>query len=148
MVRAKKKPQNVLSTTEVANVQEEKRELEGVLQESENAGAGTQAEQIDKSRIKSQIRRLDLCLEQSAPGKLTGSQKDALSKRETELEDILKVGIPTYDEMQHPAKNPGAVRKHMHWGAKNKQNIKEYRNVQRLLRPGEEKSIEQLRKEK
>jgi hypothetical protein len=118
------------------------------LQESESAGVGTQAEQIDKGRIKSQIRRLDICLEQAAPGKLSSSQKDALAKRETELEDILSAGIPTFEEMSHPAKNPGAVRKHMSWLTRNKEFIKEYRNVERLLRPGEEKSVEQLRKEK
>jgi len=118
------------------------------LQESEIAGVGTQAEQMDKARIKSQIRRLDLVLEESTPGRLTGQQRDALAKREVELEDILRQGIPTYDEMHHPAKNPGAVRKHMSWDLRNKENIKEYRNVQRLLNPGAEKSIEQLRKEK
>lgn len=127
---------------------EEKRELEGVLQESETAGVGTQAEQMDKTMIKSQIRRLDLALEESRPGRLTGQQKDALAKRETELEGILKRGIPTFEEMRHPAKNPGAVRKHMSWDLRNKSNIREYRNIQRLLRPGEEKSVEQLREEK
>lgn len=129
-------------------MKEEKKELEGVLQEAETAGIGTPAEQINKASIKSQIRRLDVCLEEAAPGRLTGPQKDALAKREVELEEILRQGIPTFEEMRHPAKNPGAVRKHMSWDARNKQNIKEYRNIQRLLRPGEEKSVEQLREEK
>ena len=127
----KKKPVNILSTTEVEQVKEEKKELEGVLQESEIAGVGTQAEQMDKARIKSQIRRLDLVLEESTPGRLTGQQRDALAKREIELEDILRQGIPTYDEMHHPAKNPGAVRKHMSWDLRNKEKKRQKQSRQK-----------------
>jgi len=118
-----------------------------VLQESEGAGIGTAAEQLDKSMIKRQIRRFDRVLEEATPGRLTGQQKDALSKREKELIDKFQEGLPTRYEMDHPAKCPGAVKKHQRWSSTNKHLISEWRNIQRTLRPGEEISIEQLRKD-
>lgn len=121
--------------------------MQSALQEAETAGVGTAAEQIDKSAIKHQIRRLDLVLEHSKPGRLSGQQKDVLVKREKELIDIFQIGLPTKYEMDHPGKCPGAVRKHQRWSDSNKRLITEWRNIQRLLRPGEEISIEQLRKD-
>jgi len=50
--------------------------------------------------------------------------------------------------MDHPAKCPGAVRKHMKWLNVNNEFIEEWRNLQRLLNPGEEESIEMLRKDR
>ena len=145
MVRGKTRTQKVLSQTEVQNIQEEKRELEGALVEAEQATGA--ARQIDRSSIVSQISRFDKLLEEAKPGRLTGLQRDALAKRETELETFLQDGLPTRYEMDHPAKCPGAVRKHMKWTTRCKGLIKEYRDVQRLINPGEEKSIEQLRKD-
>ena len=147
MVRGKGIQKRVMSTTEVQSINEEKNDLEITLREAEGVGIGTSAEQIDRASIKRQISRLERCLEESKPGKLTAMQKDALAKREKELEDILRVGIPTRYEMDHPAKCPGDVRKHMSWLVKNKENIKEYRNIERTLRPGEGKSPEQLRQD-
>lgn len=121
--------------------------MQDVLDESESAGAGTPAEQIDKGMIKSQISRFDRLIDEANPGNLTGTQRDVLSKREKELEEFFQVGLPTRYEMDHPAKCPGAVRKHMRWSTRCKALITEYRNVQRLLNPGEERSIEQLRRD-
>jgi hypothetical protein len=56
--------------------------------------------------------------------------------------------MPTRDEMNHPAKNPGAVRKHMRWDVRNKPLIERFRTIQRLINPDEPESIENLRKDK
>jgi len=118
-----------------------------VLAESEAAGIGTPAEQINKSLLKAQVKRFDRIIDEAKPGRLTGAQRDALVKREAELENSLQKGLPTRYEMDHPAKCPGAVRKHMRWSQTNKHLVREYRDIQRLIRPSEEKSIEQLRKD-
>jgi hypothetical protein len=56
--------------------------------------------------------------------------------------------MPTRDEMRFPAKNPGAVRKHMAWSTKNAQRIERYRYIQRVLNPDDPRSVENLRREK
>jgi len=78
---------------------------------------------------------------------LAQRKRDALHKREKELEVFFQEGLPTRYEMDHPSKCPGAVRKHMAWIQRTKLLVKEYRDVERLLRPGEERSVEQLRKD-
>lgn len=118
-----------------------------MLAESEKAGIGTPAEQLDKGVIVKQINRFDRLLEEAKVGNLTGSQKDALVKREKELIDFFRIGLPTRYEMDHPAKCPGAVMKHRKWELRTKKFIPEWRNLQRLLRPGEEIHIEQLRED-
>ena len=149
MVRSKGNQQRLLSEAEIRGIKEEKSELESSLKEAETAGIGTAAETINKGAIKYQIARLDKYLHEMTPGKLTGAQKDALVKREKELEDVLRVGLPSRYEMDHPSKCPGAVRKHMSWMVRCEKPgfVREYKNIQRLLRPGEEKNVEQLRKD-
>ena len=146
MVRSKG-TEKVLSITEIQNIKDEKRDLQIALNEAEGAGTGTQAEQIDKAAIKNQIRRYDQVLEENAMHSVSGSKKDAMVKREKELEGLFREGLPSKYEMDHPSKCPGAVRKHQTWSAKTKAFIHEWRNIQRTLRPGEERSIEQLRKD-
>jgi len=148
MVRAKKKKREVLSQTEIGNLQEEKKSLEQDLKEAEGYGTGGPGSQFDKSRIKSQIDRLDYAIHEASPGRLTGAQRDAFAKRIEKLKEIFQINMPTRYEMDHPAKCPGAVRKHMKWLNVNNEFIEEWRNLQRLLNPGEEESIEMLRKDR
>ena len=82
--------------------------------------------------------------------KLAGAL-DAFSCDEArQLEDRFKEGLPTRDEMAHPARNPGAVRKHMKWLTRNEASgaVDRYRQIQRTINPGDERSIENLRKDK
>ena len=84
MVRGKtaaKKREKVLSITEVQNIKEERQDLQSTLSEAESAGIGTQAEQIDKGVIKSQINRLDKFIDKAKPGRLKNAQKDVLVQR-------------------------------------------------------------------
>lgn len=137
-----------MSVNKIATLQDERAELQESLKEAEGFGSGTRGENLDRTMIKRQISRLDLAIEEAKPGRLTGAQKDAMSKRIEELKEIFKVGLPSKYEMDHPGKCPGAVRKHMKWLTVNKHTIEEWRNLQRLLNSGEEESIESLRKEK
>jgi hypothetical protein len=137
-----------LSTTEMESLREEKHDLQTMLKEAEGYGEGTGRSQ-DASLIKKQIDRIDIVLEEGKPGKLTSMQRDALAKEAHELEEKFRNGLPTKYEMDHPAKCPGAVRKHMKWLERNDRGLVErYRTIQRLLNPGEELSVESLRKEK
>ena len=149
MVRAaRKKP--TLSVGEIENLKSEKRELESALKEAEGYGAGTQGEGMDRSKIQAQINHYDREIELGSPGKLRAATKDSLYREERELEERFVRGLPTRYEMNHPGKCPGAVRKHLHWLQENEKTgyVARYQEIQRVLRPGEEKSIETLRKDK
>jgi len=130
---------------------DEKRELQSAQREAAEYGKGTERDGVvNVSVIQRQIERIDKAIEEGTPGKLTGMQKDALVKEAMDLEERFKEGLPTKYEMDHPAKCPGAVRKHMKWLLRFEKTgmVERYKNIQRLLNPGEELSWESLRKEK
>jgi len=152
MVRASAtaKKKQVLSTRELEGLESEKKELEGSLQQAEGYGSGTQGDQLDKAKIKAEIKYYENEINAGSPGKITAKTKDSLYKEEKQLEERFKEGLPTRHEMAHPGRCPGAVRKHMTWLQRNEGTgaVNRYREIQRTLRPGEEKSIEDLRKDK
>jgi hypothetical protein len=151
MVRSRKKPvtqtQEILSQSEKQGLLEEKQELEGNLREAEQFGSGTAAEQLDKSNLKRQIKRIDDAIEERSVSSPRGKSKDSLINEASELAEALKEGLPTRYEMDHPAKCPGAVRKHMGWLDRNDERIKRWRYVQRVLNPDAPRSIEELRED-
>lgn len=148
MVRGKgHKVQEVLSVSEKDDLLSQKRELQDSLKEKKSYGIGTQAEQIDEVKIRRQIQHIDDAIS-SREVKTTGPQKDALIKEEAALAEQLQVGLPTRDEMDHPARNPGAIRKHMSWTVRNQANIDRWRYIQKVLRPDDPRSIENMRREK
>lgn len=148
MVRGQKK-QQVLSVVEIENIKEEKRELEATLKEAEGYGEGT-GRSLNTGAIKSQVKRLDQVIHESAAPRVSSMQKDAMAKRAEALESKFEQGLPTRYEMNHPARCPGAVRKHLKWRERNELSgeVEEYRQIQRILNPGEELSIERLRRDK
>lgn len=149
MVRGKGiQTRELLTPAERESLMGERRELEDALKDKKGYGIGTQAEQIDEAKLQQQIRRIDLAIANREPPKLTGTDRDKMSKEVDELQGALEAGLPTRDEMDHPAKNPGAVRKHMRWLERNAANIERWRYIQRVLNPDDPKSIENLRKEK
>jgi hypothetical protein len=150
MVRAKGKQKVVelLSPMEKEGLYGEKQDLQTQLRDLTEFGQGTAAVQIDKSIIQKRIDRIDQAIAEREPPKISGSRKDELIKEVGEIKEKLRLGMPTREEMAHPAKNPGAVRKHMHWDAKNKTLIERFRTIQRLINPDEPESIENLRKDK
>lgn len=148
MVRGQRK-QQVLSVGEIQNIKDERNELQHTLKEQEGYGEGT-GRKVDESAIKNQIRRYDAAIEQASAPKVSGKDKDAMAARAKELEEQFLLNMPTRYEMNHPARCPGAVKKHMAWLGRNENTgaIDEYRQIQRILSPGEELSIERLRKDK
>jgi hypothetical protein len=150
MVRAKghTAPKEILSAAEKQSLQEEKRGLQDALKEEGQFCIGTAAEQMDKDVIKRQIARIDQAIADREPPRVRGADKDALVKEAEAIENELREGIPTREEMDHPAKYPGAVRKHMNWSGKNQEKIERYRYIQRIINPEDPRSVENLRRDK
>lgn len=148
--------QKYLSQSELASLKDEKQELSVALREVEGgAGQGTGAD-VDVGRIQKEIKRIDHVIAEGTAPTPRAVEKDRLVKEEEELEGLLAEGMPTRFEMNHPSKNPGAVRKHMAWCDRNnlrsdrwpKGRIYRYIEIQKLLRPFEPKSVENLRKDR
>jgi len=138
-----------LSQSELEALQDEKRELQVALNEIKGGtGVGTAGSAVDISKIERDIKRVDEVIEQGKAPEARGRAKDDLVEEERELELAIAAGMPTVHEMRKPAANPGAVRKHMQWGERNFSNIKRYVEIQKILRPLEPKSIENLRRER
>lgn len=148
MVRGSGKTKELLSPAEKENLLDQKRELQDTLKETQQYGKGTSAEQIDQAVLQKQIDRIDKAIEEREPPRLRGAQKDELAKEAEQIEAELREGIPSRYEMDFPSKNPGAVRKHLAWSAKNAQKVERYRYIQRVLNPDDPRSVENLRREK
>jgi len=148
MVRGSGKTKELLSTTEKEGLLDQKRELQDTLKETQQYGKGTAAEQLDQAALQGQINRIDTVIAEREPPKLSGIKKDELAKEAERLENELREGMPTREEMRFPGRNPGAVRKHMNWDRSNAPKIERYRYIQRLLNPEVPRSVENLRREK
>ena len=148
MVRGSGKTRELLSPAEKEGLLDQKRELQDTLKETQQYGKGTTAEQLDQAALGRQIASIDQAIASREPPKLRGGQKDDMAKEAEVIEAELREGMPTRDEMRFPAKNPGAVRKHMAWSAKNAQKVERYRYIQRVLNPDDPRSVENLRREK
>ena len=134
-----------LSQSEKEGLLDEKKELQSSLAEVQAAPGSAKAQMMDVNQIKAKINRIDHAIEIREVPKARGRDKDSLVREEREIEDRLVVGMPTKYEMDHPARCPQAVRKHMAWDARNKALIQRYVEIQRILRPEEPKSVEELR---
>jgi len=148
MVRGSGKMKELLTPAEKGGLLDEKHELQGTLKETQSYGKGTVAEQLDQAALQRQIDHIDKVIADREPPRLSSAKKDEMSKEAEEIENALREGMPTRDEMRFPAKNPGAVRKHMAWSAKHAQRIERYRYIQRVLNPDDPRSVENLRREK
>ena len=151
MTRGKGK--QILSQSELDGLKEEKRELEAALKDAESGeyGKGTRAAgAVDTAAMKRQIARLDKAIHDGQAPKVSGIEKDDLIKEANEIRERLKIGLPTRFEMDHPAKAPGAVGKHLNWQARNAKDIKRYREIMQTIEPDDPTAtdIEKLRLEK
>ena len=129
------------------DIAQQKMEAESTLRYAEENNVAGAGGAINKDRLKAEIKRYDSILHESTPAKISGARKDALAKEAAELVAKMQVNMPTQDEMDHPAKNPGAVQKHIKWGDRNVDNIKRYKEVMRQLEPDDptNTSIDRLR---
>ena len=145
MTRGKGTVKKILSYSERQSLQEDKREAESLLKEAQS-GAGY-ARGVDEGALRRQIGHLDKELHDTRAPKLGAVQKDAIHKEVSELAEKLKEGMPTRAEMAHPARYPGAVRKHMLWDKRNRENINRYKELNRRLEPEAPANYEELRRD-
>lgn len=150
MVRSKGKgaEREILSPAEKSALIEQRRELEATVKEHESYGKGTAAEQLDLGKVKQEIAYIDRAIAEREPPKLRGNDKDKMLKEAESIEDQLRQGMPTREEMRFPGKNPGAVRKHMGWIKRNQELIERYRTIQKTVNPHDPRSVENLRRDK
>jgi len=134
----------------------ERQDIVGQRQEAEatlkfvNENPAAVAPGVDKARLKKEIERYDNILHEGTAQKVSGLNKDKLIKEAQRLRDEIKQNMPTREEMDHPAKNPGAVSKHMMWNKRNQKNIEQYKQIQRQIEPDDPTatSVENLRRNK
>lgn len=147
MTRGTGKHKEILSHSEKETLVESKRDLEQSLKDAQEAGKGTAAEAIDTGAIKREINRIDQAIHDREAPRVSGINKDRMAKEASDLERVMQDGMPTREEMAHPSKNPGAVRKHLNWSARNAENIERYRTIQRTINPDDPRSVENLRRD-
>lgn len=153
MVRGKGKTEpQVLSESELQTLRDERKEVRETLDALEGKGTekygdGTPAQGIDRAALNRQDQRLRDAIDRGSPRKVSGLDKDRMVKESEDIENCLKEGMPSYDEMQNPRKHVGADRKELNWQRKNVHNVIRWREIQRTLRPGDPTAgnIERLR---
>ena len=149
MVRGKGTPKEILAQSEVETLRDEQREIETTIKEASAANGSTRGGAVDVNRLRAKSQYIDKAIEERSAREVRGKEKDKLFSEEREIEDRISRGIPTTYEMDRPAKNPGAVDKHLNWLKRNDADIRRYAEIQKLKGPNEErKYIDQLRKEK
>lgn len=140
------KPATRFSTLkERQDMEKEQREINAVLNAPVWAKENVTAR--EKEDLYTRQESLEAQLEELRPPKLDGKAQDALQARLATLEDQIKVGMLSEEEMwRNPA---GSVDRHRKWEAKNKDKILERRNILIALEPEsddiERTSIETLR---
>lgn len=137
----------ILSPREISDLQAEKKEIEAGLQEMAGAGKGTPAEGINKNHMLKRSVYIDRVIYDNnhLP---TGVSKDIMSKETKILEERIKEGMPSSDEMNRPEKHPGAVMKHHLWSKNNAALIHRWKQLRRRLDPSNPtvSNIESLRR--
>ena len=145
-----KKPKYVMSPSELRTLKEDAQMNRHMLKqaESEGYGAGSRGSVMDKAAIEKQARNLEKIAESHAPGKVTGQDRDKLSKRAEELREKLKDGMCSKDEMRDMRNHPDAPIKHLEWERRNGKNTGEYKQIMRRLEPQDPgaASVERFRK--
>ncbi len=149
MTRGKGK--QILTPSEREGLQDEKRELETALRDAESGeyGKGTTAA-VDTAALRKQIARIGQALKDGTPPKLTLQERDDLTKEAKMLLERILQGMPTRLEMDHPARCPGAIHKHLNWDKRTQADKIRYRKIMQLLEPEDPTAwdLEKFRKEK
>jgi len=88
---------------------------------------------LNKGQSREAIRRIDKMLEQ-APPELNGEQRTKASKLVKKLEEEMKEGMLSAEEMRRNP--PGAVAQNRSWEKRNKRRIRDWKNAQLALNRG------------
>ena len=121
----------LLREDQVESYNQEARRLRDTL----NAPQHIRNQVQDMSNLRAQLQRLDKVIETSTPRPYAPTERDAVVRRNAEIEEQIKAGMPTAEEMRRAP--PGAVDKHMDWEKRNKTLILEWKNIQRRMRATE-----------
>jgi len=114
----------------------EKLELESMLSRTNAYATATGLSQEGRKTMQRRVLALEDRLEAESPQPLTGEGKDGLNKRLQELNDKIRVGMPTVEVMRRNP--PGAVDQHRKWERANKSFILERQNILRTLNPDDD----------
>ncbi len=119
----------LLKAEQIQDLHEEKDQIDAAL-----APTNPFRSKISKPQLMHQRRKaIDRQLEDYAPEKLDGMEKDKLANLEKELRAAWTTNMPTEEEMR---KNPpGMVDRHRKWEKLNKKIIGQWKNVRRQLEP-------------
>jgi hypothetical protein len=141
----------ILSSSERAGLLEEKRDLENALREAERGeyGKGTRAS-VDTAALRREIARIEDALQKGEAPKLTPEKREEMVKEAEMLKERITQGMPTRYEMDHPAKCPGAIQKHLNWDKRTEGDKARYRFIMKQIEPDDPTAcdLEKFRKEK
>lgn len=139
------KKKHVLSVSEKDLLKQEVQEIRSGLREmdAEKFGEGTK-HQVDAAKMRAQADRLEQAVREGEAGSLCGSAKDKVYKQARELEEKIKQGMLSKEEMR----NAGNARAHLEWEQRNARAIEEWKQARRRLEPNDPNAsnIEQLRR--
>ena len=114
----------------------ERSELSGDAKDLEKTLADPAAKIEDRQAVIKQLLRVKSDLDSLQPPETTPDQRTALAKEEVELREAWMVGMPSQAEMRRcPA---GAIGKHSSWEKRNKDRIRRWKNVMRVLHKGDD----------
>jgi len=150
MTRGRNTEKRSMTLGERTDIQGLKKETEANLRFLEENPGVSRGDSVSKDRMKKEIKRYDQILHEGAPVAPRGSNKDALVKEARQLEEQMRVNMPTREQMDHPAKNPGAIHKHLKWSKENDPRVRRYKEIQRRLEPEDPTAmdVEKLRRDK
>ena len=111
------------------------------------------------SEIRKQISRTKKTIAKRTPPETDTKTRNVLFKRAKALESMIKEGLPTKDEMMgkrligsdnkpYVVTNECAIKKHMEWTTRQAGNVREWRQIMRILEPLDPNiaNVERLRK--
>jgi hypothetical protein len=111
-------------------------ELKADINGMEAMLANPNAKLEDKAATSRSLSRMKQGLEKQSPPDLNGEQRDKISKRELELREQIKEGMPSKREMrQSPS---GAIDKHQRWEKRNKRKMQVWKNLRLALNKGDD----------
>jgi hypothetical protein len=81
----------------------------------------------DKGRVRTSIRKVEHQLQSESPPDLNPEQRAKAAKREKELREEMRHGMPSQEEMRRAP--PGALGKHQAWEKRNKRKLSLWKNL-------------------
>lgn len=148
-----------LSGSKQIEMKEEVLMLRNKLEEIKHSEFSTVRAQNPMPIIR-KIRELEKTLRAKSVPEISDKEKSNLYKRAKELEKSIRLGMPTYDEMmgkrhghvdnpnsKYQEAEPSAIRKNIIWTKEKDKDVREWKNIMRILEPNDSgaANVERLR---